>query len=190
MASEALLLDHEGPWTEADYFALPEQWRRVELLDGALLMSPSPGSRHQWLSSQVWLAAARAAPDDMQIVEASNVRLAPGRILIPDLVVVRRPGADVVHWEATDIVMAVEIVSPGSVAADRAIKPRLYAEAGIRYYLRIELGKTGPSARQYRRAGDEYEQIVHAQPRQRLRLTEPFALDVDLAALVAATRPE
>jgi hypothetical protein len=85
--------------------------------------------------------------------------------------------------------MAIEIVSRGSVAMDRAVKPRLYAAAGIRYYLRIELGSPGPSARQYRLAGDRYQEIGHTEPQQRLRLTEPFALDVDLAALAAATRP-
>lgn len=58
---------------------------------------------------------------------------------------------------------------------------------------RIELCSPGPSARQYRLTGDRYRyryrEIVHAEPPERLRLTEPFALDVDLAALAAATRP-
>ncbi|HEU0087195.1 MAG TPA: hypothetical protein VFQ77_06055 [Pseudonocardiaceae bacterium] len=43
-------------------------------------------------------------------------------------------------------------------------------------------------ARQYRLVGDRYREIAHAEPQQRLRLTEPFTLDVDLAALAAATR--
>ena len=46
--------------------------------------------------------------------------------------------------------MIVEIVSPGGVAADRAIKPQLYATAGIEHYLRIELGKPAPSSVAYR----------------------------------------
>lgn len=189
MVSEALLLDHEGPWSEAEYLALPEDRRRIELLDGGLLVSPSPGSPHQWMSSQFWLATARAAPDGFQVLEAVNVRVAPGKILIPDLVVVSRPGADVMVWDPADVVMTIEIVSRGSVATDRAVKPQLYAAAGIRYYLRIELCSPGPSARQYRLTGDRYREIVHAEPQERLRLTEPFALDVDLAALAAATRP-
>lgn len=90
------------------------------------------------------------------MLEAVNVRVAPGKILIPDLVVVGKPGADIAVWDPVDVVMAIEIVSRGSVATDRAVKPQLYAAAGIRYYLRIE----------------------------------PFALDVDLAALAAATRSE
>ena len=38
----AAALTHEGPWTERDYLTLPENNRRIELLDGGLLMSPNP----------------------------------------------------------------------------------------------------------------------------------------------------
>ncbi len=47
------LLDHVGPWTERDYLALPEDRRRIELLDGGLLASPAAGGRHQRLSSHL-----------------------------------------------------------------------------------------------------------------------------------------
>jgi hypothetical protein len=43
---------HQGPWTEADYLALPEDNRRIELLDGGLLMSPSASVSHRLLSSR------------------------------------------------------------------------------------------------------------------------------------------
>jgi Uma2 family endonuclease len=38
----------------------------------------------------------------------------------------------------TEVILAVEIVSPGSVTLDRFAKPALYAEAGIPFYWRIE----------------------------------------------------
>ncbi len=71
---------HQGPWTEVDYFALAEDNRRTELLDGALLMSPSASGAHQLLSSRLWLALERARPDGMRVYEAVNVRLGTGRI--------------------------------------------------------------------------------------------------------------
>jgi len=126
MASPAQpdLLDHVGPWTEPDYLALPKGRRRIELLDGGLLVSPAAGGRHQRLSSQLWHALGRAAPDWLEVLEAVNVRVAPDRILIPDLVVVTNPGLDLRLWDPTDVAMVVEIVSSGNAAADRAIKPR------------------------------------------------------------------
>ena len=36
---------HLGPWTEDDYFALPDVPARVELVDGALLVTRCPRSR-------------------------------------------------------------------------------------------------------------------------------------------------
>ncbi len=42
-AAQPDLLCHIGPWTEPDYLALPEDRRRIELLDGGLLVSRREG---------------------------------------------------------------------------------------------------------------------------------------------------
>jgi Uma2 family endonuclease len=141
------------------------------------------------MSSQLWNALGRAAPDWMEVLEAINVRVGPDRVLIPDLVVVTNPGLDLKVWDAADVAMVVEIVSPGSVAADRALKPQLYATAGIEHYLRIELGKPGPRSVAYQLRRDRYVEIASSAPGQLMHLTEPFAAELDLAALAAATRP-
>jgi Uma2 family endonuclease len=191
MASPAQpgLLDHAGPWTEQDYLALPEDLRRIELLDGGLLVSPAAGGRHQRLSSQLWHTLGRAAPSGLEVLEASNVRVAPGRILIPDLVVVTKPGLDLTVREPAEVAMVIEIVSPGSVAADRAIKPQLYSAAGIEHYLRIELSSPGPSSVAYQWQRGHYVQVGSSGPGQPVRLAEPFPVEFDLAELAAATRP-
>lgn len=64
---------------EQDYPALPADRRRIELLDGSLLVSPSAGGRHQRLSSQLWRAVGVALPEGLEALEAINVRVAPGR---------------------------------------------------------------------------------------------------------------
>ncbi|HVE95696.1 MAG TPA: Uma2 family endonuclease [Pseudonocardiaceae bacterium] len=188
-AAQSGLLDHVGPWTERDYLALPDDRRRIELLDGGLLVSPAVGGRHQRLSSQLCYALGRAAPNWLEVLEAINVRVAPGRILIPDLVVVANPGLDLTVWDPADVAMVVEIVSPGSLAADRAIKPQLYSAAGIEHYLRIELSNPGPTSVVYRLRRGHYVAVASSGSGQPLCLTEPFPVDLDLAELAAATRP-
>lgn len=173
-----------GSWTEEEFLALPEDLRRVQLLDGELLVSPSPSSRHQELSSQIWLALHLARPAGLRVIEAVNVRLGSGRILIPDVVVVRaRPGEDVKVWDAADVLLALEVVSPGSVGADRAVKPGLYAAAGIPLYVRVELA--GPTAVVHRLHDSVY---LAGAAESLLLLAEPFPVQIDLAAILAELR--
>jgi Uma2 family endonuclease len=179
---------HTDPWTEAEFLDLPVD-RRVELLDGALLVSPSARIRHQRLSSGLWRALDGAAPLGLEVLEAINVRVGPGKILIPDLAVAAVPGLDSTVCEATDVVMVVEITSPGNAAVDRAVKPQLYAQAGVPHYLRIELAETGPRALVHRLERDHFAEVAYVAAGCPLSLTEPIAVTLDLAALAASTRP-
>lgn len=183
------MLDHVGPWTEQDYLALPADRRRIELLDGSLLVSPSAGYRHQRLSSQLWLALSVAAPAGLEVLEAVNVRVGPGRILIPDLVVLNTPGAEGTVADPAEVLLVVEITSPGNAVVDRAIKPPLSAAAGIPHYLRIELDVQGPTVEVFELRRGRYDSVQRVQPGQRLRLDRPLRVDLDLAALATATRP-
>ena len=70
-----------------------------------------------------------------------------------------------------------------------AVKPQLYAQAGVPQYLQIELDEAGQHARVYRLQRDCYAQVACVGPGQPLTLTEPTAVTLDLAGLAAATRP-
>ena len=102
---------------------------------------------------------------------------------------VTKPGLDQTVWDPADVVMVVEIVSPSSVAADRALKPPRYSAAGIEHYLRIELTSPAPSAVAYRLHQGHYVEITSSKSEQLLCLAEPFPVGLDLAELATATRP-
>jgi Uma2 family endonuclease len=182
------VVEHAGPWTEEEFLALPVD-RRFELLDGALLMSPSARVSHQRLSFRLAVALDAVVPPGLEVLEAINVRVGPGKILIPDLAVLTVPGFDRTVCDATDVVLVVEITSPGNAAVDRAVKPQLYAQAGVPHYLRIELGEEGPRALVYQLSRQRYAQVADVGPGQPLVVTEPIAVTLDLAALAATTRP-
>jgi Uma2 family endonuclease len=181
----AAALAHVGPWTEDDYLALGETADRIELLDGSLIVSPAPSGPHQQIARRLANLLEPAADDvGLVVMEAVNVRLRPGRIAIPDIVVAHDDSQTV--FEASDVEFVAEVVSPGNAAADRVVKMQLYVLAGIRWYL---LAQEEPlELRLFRLDGDRYVQHATASDGMTLHLTEPFALDLDASQLLRPRR--
>lgn len=129
-----------GEWTTDDLDDLPDDGSRRELLDGALLMSPSPSRLHQTIAGRLMVALEAGCPAQWDVTQAVEIRISRKRAFIPDVLVTRLEAA--VHnpswYFPEDVVLAVEIVSPGSMSMDRWLKPRAYAEVGIPFYWRVE----------------------------------------------------
>ncbi|GAA3296151.1 hypothetical protein GCM10020218_078780 [Dactylosporangium vinaceum] len=123
--------------------------------EGVLSVMPPPDSEHAKIATRLmlWLAAAGWSAD--QILQAAGIRI-PGSGLvggrIPDLSVWRSPAPDGVWLDVADLVLVVEIVSPGSEAMDMMTKRGEYAAAGIAHYwvvnrdaaLTASLNRLGP----------------------------------------------
>ncbi|MFD4905222.1 Uma2 family endonuclease [Kitasatospora purpeofusca] len=178
--------EHSGPWTVEDVLALPEDPRnRIELVGGALLMSPSPGVPHQRASLRLAMLLSLAidnAEAPFEALEAVNV-IVPDGLLIPDLVIADTGAAAEAGTtlNADDIVVAIEIASPSTRVTDKKMKPALYAAAGIPHYWRLELE---PAPRLYLghlERGTYTDRLV--QTGETTRLTNPFPLDLDPARL-------
>lgn len=186
------LARHDGEWSEDDVLALPEDGGRVELLDGALVMSPQSAYPHQRLSRRLAEALEAVAPPELEVLEAVNIRLRRGQLFIPDLAVITTPGLDALVAPAADVLLVVEITSPSSVTMDRVLKPAVYAAAGIPFYLRVDLADRGVEgagigAVLHRLAGQVYAEAERTAADGLLRLTQPFAVELDLDALSRAT---
>ncbi len=177
-------LAHPGPWTEEDFLELPVD-RRIELLDGSLLVSPAGSHLHQLLSSRLWAVLDRSAPPGYRVLEAVNVRVAPGRILIPDVAVIANADMSATVSDAEKVRLVVEVTSPSNAYVDRGVKPPLYGAAGITHYLRIELAGSEAVAFVFELEGDGYVQRAQVPHGQETVLTAPFPVRFDLAALIA-----
>ncbi|MEJ2870778.1 Uma2 family endonuclease [Actinomycetospora sp. OC33-EN08] len=171
-------LDRSEPWTERDWLELPEK-SPVELVDGALVMSPRGSNQHQRLAYRSFAALDAAAAPQWSVVGEPTVRVGRNRLLMPDVGVMRHglDPATVVN-EAADVVLVVEVVSPGNAAHDRILKPHLYAEAGIRWYLRIE--QDGPVGHLHELVDGAYREVATGPV---VELTEPFPAILDLPHL-------
>lgn len=177
--AEPLVDVPSGGWTVDDLDALPESHHRYELTDGALTVSPSPASPHQTLAARLVVRLEAAAPVGVAVTQAVEVRFARSLTRIPDVLVVRsdEPWR---HWFGPEeVLLAVEVESPGSHVEDRVTKPALYARYGIPHYWRIELDPLRGTVS--RLDGDTYQDVPAG---DRITVTEPFPVDVALIELL------
>jgi Uma2 family endonuclease len=173
----AMIPTDHGPWTEEDYFALGESNDRIELFDGALYVSAAPTLRHQIISRRLANALDNAAEErGLLVIETINLRLKPGRIPIPDLVITSSIDIDDPVVPASALAAVCEITSPSNEAHDKVLKMHYYAEAGIPWYLLVE-PKT-VTMRLFRLEGTTYVSHAAAEPGEVLRLTEPVAVAI------------
>jgi Uma2 family endonuclease len=192
MSTDALyeaVFAHAGPWTEDDYFALPDVPSRVELVDGSLLVTPLSSVPHQRLIMAVSILFATAcAGSGWESLPGANIRLWQDHIRAPDVVVIRS-GMQMLKVAVGDVLVLVEITSPGNFRQDMIVKHGDYAEAGVPFYLRINLhlGVDDLTASLFELADGVYEEIATA-PDGVLRLERPWPLEADLRELARGRR--
>jgi Uma2 family endonuclease len=119
-------------WTEADFYAARDaapQGERWELVDGEVLVTPSPHWTHQRIVSRltVLLVPYVQAHGLGEVFPSPlDVKLAPGLVLQPDVLVV--PAGELTHRDdvVRRLVLAIEIISPSSARHDRVTKRPVY----------------------------------------------------------------
>jgi Uma2 family endonuclease len=132
--------EHPPRLTVDILFELPETDQRYEVLDGKLVMSPAPTPGHSAALDELGWLFRTQLPPRLRFLQGAAVRLPNGDGPIPDLLITSAP--DVIklgNTMPTDLVhTVVEVVSPSNAPTGRDTKTRLYAEAGIPCYWRIE----------------------------------------------------
>jgi Uma2 family endonuclease len=180
----AIPAQHFGPWTERDLLALPEDGQRYEIVEGSLLVSPSPSSLHQRAAHNLARLLNRAAPAHFEAVEALGVRLSDRNFQVPDIVVANTLAisANSTALDAQMVALVVEIVSPSSKYKDRVEKPQMYAQGGIPYFWRVEIQERLIVA--YRTVSGAQEEMASAQESELLEVTEPFPIRLSPADIL------
>ena len=128
--------------TYADYCRTPDD-ERYELVDGELVMSPSPNRAHQTiclgLGTLLHAFVAEHGRGEIYIAPF-DVVLSDTNVVQPDLLFVSKEQAYIVTEDNVqgppDLV--VEILSPSTAERDRSLKRALYARYGVREYWLVD----------------------------------------------------
>ncbi|HEV8558170.1 MAG TPA: Uma2 family endonuclease [Actinophytocola sp.] len=178
-----------GGLTAADYDALPEEiCHQIEVVDGQVVVSPSPRRPHQRVVQRLVNILDAACDPEFTAVIDVDLRLRDVPLLNrrPDIVVYNSaiPSDEVLRPQ--HCLLVVEVMSPGSVSTDRTDKPAEYATAGINHFWRLEFDagerkltvfryRLDPTTRVYTSAGMSTGKMV---------VSDPFEVSVDLDELM------
>lgn len=143
-------------YTYEDY----KQWEgRWELIYGIPhAMSPLPSIRHQQINGNI-LAQARqnlSGCADCQALMPVDWKIADDIIVQPDISVICHPAKGNFLQEAP--VLIFEILSPSTKEKDRSVKYELYENAGVKYYVLVDLDIDKVSVFQLR--GEKYHRVA------------------------------
>ena len=129
-------------FTVKDYMSTPDG-KRYQLLDGELIVAPSPTSKHQSISGRLYLTMTQFVTQS----QLGRVWYAPLDVILsdhdvaqPDLLFISSERENIVTEAnvqgAPDLV--VEILSPATAQHDREYKRTLYSRHGVREYWLVD----------------------------------------------------
>ena len=175
-------LPRSRPLTAADLELMPDDGHRYELLDGTLVVTPSPAPRHQLASSRLQRALDRGCPEAMVVLHAPcDVRLADDTVLQPDLLVTERLPV-VANHTVTAPLLVVEILSPSTRLLDLHTKKARYELAGCPSYWVVD--PTVPALTAWQLEHGSYVQVAHIEGEESWTTAVPYELTVTAADLV------
>ena len=175
-------LPYSRPLTVADLDAMPDDGHRYELIDGALIVTPAPGLRHQTASIELAVLLRAACPDSLRVLAAPfQVTLSEDTGVQPDLLVAPREAFSQKDLPSAPL-LAVEILSPSTRLIDLNLKRARYERAGVPSYWIVD--PVEPRLLVWELRDGEYVEVVDVAGDDSWTAERPFALTIVPGALV------
>ncbi len=125
-------------YTHADFLLMPNDGKRREIVDGELLVTPSPNLGHQRISRNIVYALLEYLEEHPigELLDAPmDVILSDYDVVEPDLLFVLNEHRNILKdWVRGAPDLVVEVLSPTTAANDRGPKMKAYARFGVREY--------------------------------------------------------
>ena len=173
-------------WTaEKALELLPEtNGPRIEVFGGSVIVSPHAGVDHQAIGRDLAYLLHRAARQ-AGLWAYPEVNIIDGdELYIPDISVFRKSGAGRSSLDIADALMLVEIVSDGNRRKDVLDRPKIYAEAKVPWFLRVEFRRRVPTMLLQELVDGQYRPVLACAAGTTFAMTEPFAFSVDPGELL------
>ncbi|MBC2875700.1 MULTISPECIES: Uma2 family endonuclease [Streptomyces] len=177
-------------WTydQVKELVLPFDW---ELLGGKIVVRGAAKWWHNTVRDELYYRLRGDKPAGLMVNSEQSILIDRKNAPKPDIVVFDRTGLDIATVDcipAEKVVLAVEVVSPGSASEDRLYKPAVYSGAGIGSYWRVERDEDeAPVLYEFwkHREVDCYiprpDQAIHVGT---LKTDQPFPVEIDLRSLI------
>jgi len=130
--------------TADDFFALPDDGKRYEVLAGELYVNPPPAFRHQDVAKRLF----RQLDEFFEGKGLGEVFFAPLGVVLgqhdvaePDLVVVADPAQFSQRGIEGAPLLVVEVLSPSNARHDRVTKAARYLALGVQHYWIVDPGR-------------------------------------------------
>lgn len=156
LTGERIILNYQ------DYCALPNDGRRYEILDGELVVSPPPKTRHQEVLQNLF----RVVDSHVRTHRLGRVYLAPYDVVLhessvvqPDLIYVSNANLEIIGEDNIRGVpdLLVEVLSPSNPELDLRDKRQLYARRGVPWYWIVDPDER--TVLELERRGDTYREV-------------------------------
>lgn len=180
-------------YTAADYAALGETDYWSELQEGKIVVSPHPSYNHGMACFELSVQLRSQLPPNLVALLGLDLDLAlvpedqPGTVRRPDLMIVDRADRKSASAEgrllrASEVVLVVETVSPGSRRTDYRIKRDEYADAGIEHYWILDVDE--PISLLAFHRTEEFGYVDNGEATDTFTASEPVPLTIDLTTLL------
>jgi Uma2 family endonuclease len=173
-------VETRGRFTRADFEALPEDAGdgiRYELLDGAIIMTPSPGVAHQSVVTRIWQLLDTAVSDGLRVFVAPlDVYLPTEDILDPDVFVVDDSAIVEDKVQGGVPLLAVEVLSPSSRRRDVGDQLTAYRDAGVPAYWVVD--PINPRLRAWELRDGEYVEVADVAGDEEWTAELPYSVTV------------
>jgi len=131
-------------WTRDEVLALPEDGNRYELLDGVLLVSPSPRGPHQRAVAELYRRVdpyVRQHRVGYTCFSPADLDFGTGDVVQPDLFVSRLiDGREPVEWREFGVpILVVEVLSPSTARHDRVTKRSFFQRRQVTDYWIVDI---------------------------------------------------